>query len=267
MSNLIKKYPALSLFILAMILGAVPIALVTFGLLPPVFTQLGALSAGIAGIILASVEGGKNGFRELLGRVLIWRVGIGWWLFALLFPVIPSAGALYLSRLFGGPEVDWKGLSPLYNVISAIFVLFILAGLGEEFGWRGFAIPRLQTRYNALVTSLIIGFFHSLWHIPLFFIEGSFQYTMANEIGLIPAVLGYSVFVIAFAVQLSWIFNNTKGSILLVALYHGSINAWNGYINIYRGGSMGGIYAYIVLMVIVSIVIVLIYGVKNLTRK
>jgi hypothetical protein len=264
MSNLVKKYPALSLFILALIFGVAPMAPVVAGLLPPAFYQLGALSASAAGIILAAVEGRKGGVRELLGRVLIWRVGIGWWLFALLFPAIPAAGSQYLSSLFGGPSVDWSGVGPLYSIIPLLLFLIVFAGLGEEFGWRGFAIPRLQTRYNALRTSLIIGAFHSLWHIPLFFVKGVMQHSMAQEAGLIPAFLGYAVFVIAFSVQLTWIFNNTKGSVLLAAVFHGAVNAWNGYIDIYRG-HMAGVYAYMALMAAVAIVVVLIYGMKSLS--
>jgi hypothetical protein len=89
-------------------------------LLPAEASQLGALSASLAGIILAAVEGRKGGVRELLGRSLIWRVGIQWWAFVLLFPIIPSVAALYLFNLFGGPAVDWSGLKPLSSVVPMI---------------------------------------------------------------------------------------------------------------------------------------------------
>ncbi|MEW6229479.1 MAG: CPBP family intramembrane glutamic endopeptidase [Bacillota bacterium] len=138
-------------------------------------------------------------------------------------------------------------------------------GAQESEGWRGFAIPRLQTRYNALLTSLIIGALHSIWHIPLLFVKGVIQHTLAQEVGFIPAFLGYAVFVIALAVQLTWVFNNTKGSVLLAAVFHGALNTWNGYIDIYRG-HMGGIYAYTALTAVVSIVVVIIFGVENLSR-
>jgi hypothetical protein len=94
------------MFVLAVILGAAPIAAVATGLLPEGFSQLGALSASLAGIVVAAVEGRKGGVRELLGRFLIWRVGIQWWAFALLFPVIASTAALCLFSLFAGPTVD-----------------------------------------------------------------------------------------------------------------------------------------------------------------
>src|SRR5436190_12035594 len=173
MSAIVRKYPALSLFVLAFILGNAPSLAVAAGLLPTGATQLGALSASTAGIILAAIEGRKGGVRELLGRFLIWRVGIQWWAFSLLFMIIPAVAALYLFNLFGGPAVDWSGLDPLYSVIPSIIILIIFAGMGEEFGWRGFALPRLQARHNALVSSLIIWALCAMWDIPLYFIKGT----------------------------------------------------------------------------------------------
>ena len=105
MSTIVRRYPAVSLLVLAMIFGVAPLAAVNAGLLPEGADQLGALSASLAGIVLAAVEGRKGGVRELLGRFLIWRVGIQWWAFALLFGLIPAVASLYLFNLFGGPAV------------------------------------------------------------------------------------------------------------------------------------------------------------------
>jgi CAAX protease family protein len=265
MSTLVRRYPALSLLVLALIFGVAPLVAVNAGLLPQGAKQLAAFSASLAGIVLAVVEGRKGGVRELLGRFLIWRVGLRWWAFALLFGVITAVAALYLFNLFGGPAVDWSGLKPLSSVVPMIIVLTILAGMGEEFGWRGFALPRLQARHNALVSSLIIGLVWGIWHIPLFLTQGTIQYKWQLEAGMIPAVLGYTVFCIAWSIQYTWVFNNTKGSVLLAAVVHGAVNAWNGYIDVYRG-HFGGIVAYAVVSVIVSIIIVLLAGATNLSR-
>jgi membrane protease YdiL (CAAX protease family) len=267
MSAFVKKYPVLSMFVLALVFGAAPLAAVVTGLLPQGFSQLGALSASLAGIVVAAVEGRKGGVRELLGRFLIWRVGIQWWAFALLFTVIPAVAALYLFSLFGGPTVDWSGLGPLYSVVPMILMLTVFAGMGEEFGWRGFAMPRLQARYNALVSSLIIGVLWGLWHIPLFLVEGTTQYEWRLDAGLIPAVLMYTVFVTAWSIQYTWVFNNTKGSVLLAAVLHGAGNAWiGGYIDVYRG-YFGGVVTFMVVSVVVSIIIVLVAGPANLSRR
>ena len=265
MSAIIRKYPALSLLVLAMILGVAPLVAVNAGLLPDGADQLGALSASLAGIILAAVEGRKGGVRELLRRFLIWRVGIRWWAFALLFGVIPAVAGLYVFNLFGGPAVDWSGLKPLANLVPLFVILMVLAGMGEEFGWRGFALPRVQARHTALMSSLIVGVIWAVWHIPLFMTQGTIQSRWRAEVGMIPAVLGYSVFVIAWSIQYTWVFNNTRGSVLLAAVMHGAVNAWNGYIDVYRG-YFGGVVAYMAVSVIVSIIIVVRAGPTNFSR-
>jgi membrane protease YdiL (CAAX protease family) len=266
MSAIVRKYPAVSLVVLAMIFGVAPLVAVNAGLLPEGADQISALSASLAGIVLAAVEGRKGGVRELLGRFLIWRVGVQWWAFALLFTIIPSVAALYLFNLFGGPAVDWSGLQPLPSVVPMIIMLTIFAGMGEEFGWRGFALPRLQARYSALVSSLIIGVLWGIWHIPLFLTEGTTQSKWLSEAGWIPAVLGYTVYCMAWSIQYTWVFNNTKGSVLLAAVMHGAGNAWiGGYIDVYRG-HFGGVLAFTAVSVIVSIIIVLLAGPANLSR-
>ena len=265
MSAFVKKYPTISFFVLSMIFGTAVSLTVATGLLPPVAAQLGAISSSLAAIILVVVEGRKGGLRELLGRFLIWRVGIQWWAFALLFTIIPSVAALYLFDLLGGPPVDWSGLPPLYTVVPTFIILTVAAGIGEEFGWRGFLLPRLQTRHNALISSLIVGVIWAIWHIPLFFIKGTGQYDIQSQGGLLPAILGYSIFVIFSSIQFTWVFNNTKGSVLLAAVMHGASNAWGGYIDVFRG-HFGGILTFVVVSVLVSIIIVLMAGPTNLSR-
>lgn len=264
MSTIVRKYPALSLFVLALIFGVAPLVAINAGLLPDEADQLGAFSSSLAAIVLVAIEGRKGGVRELLGRFLIGRVGIRWWAYAVLFGAIPAVAALYLFNLFDGPAVTWDGLKPLSSIVPMIIVLTVLAGMGEEFGWRGFAMPRLQARYNALVSSLIIGLLWGIWHTPLFLTEGTIQSKWLAEVGWISAV-GYTIFCMSWSIQYTWVFNNTKGSVLLAAVIHGAVNAWNGYINVYRG-NFGNIAAYMALSVIFSIIIVITAGPAHLSR-
>jgi membrane protease YdiL (CAAX protease family) len=265
MSTFVKKYPAISLLVLAMAFGFAPALAVGKGLLSPAWAQLGALSASLAAIVLVLVEGRKGGLRELLSRALIWRVGIRWWIFAMFYVIVPSVAALYLYQPLGGPAVDWSGLQPLYQVVPMFIFLTLAAGIGEEFGWRGFLLPRLQARHNALVSGLIVGVVWAAWHVPMFFIEGTSQYEQGLAGGLLPAILAYAVFVIVQSVQFTWLFNNTRGSVLLAAVFHGASNAWAGYIDVYRG-HFGGILTFMAVSVLVSIVIVLIAGPEDLSR-
>lgn len=267
MSAFVKKHPALSFFVLAVVLGATPLALADAGLIPIKFTQLGALSSSLAGVVLAAVAGGKGGVRELLRRGLVWRVGFGWWGFALLFTAVLAPATLWLGSLVGGVQVDWGALGPIWRVVPMLFVLILLAGVGEEFGWRGFLVPRLQARHNALMSSLMIGVLHSLWHVPLFLVDGTAQSQWAQDVGLLPAFLGYSVFVTAWAIQHTWVFNNTKGSVLLVAVVHGAGNAWiGGYFDVHGQSGMVGATCLTILMSIVSVAIVVIAGPTHLSR-
>lgn len=265
MAVLVKKYPALSLFVLAMIFGLAPVLAVAAGLLPPPWIQLGALSSSLAAIVLVLVEGRTGGLRELLRRALIWRVGIQWWILALFYAIVPSVAALYLYQLLGGPAVEWSGLQPLYTVVPMFLFLTLAAGIGEEFGWRGFLLPRLQTRHSALVSSLIVGVAWAAWHVPMFFIEGTSQYEQGLAGGRLPAILGYAALVIASSVQFTWLFNNTKGSVLMAAVFHGASNAWGGYIDVYRG-HFNGILVFMAVSVLITGVIVLLAGAKDLSR-
>ena len=266
MSDFVRRHPALALFLLATSFGGLLVAPVVAGLAPPAFTQLGALSASAAGIILAAIEGGRGAVRELLRRVLIWRVGLGWWAFVLFFPLVPAVTALWLAPQFGLARVDWSTLGPWYELIPPLVILTVFAGLGEEFGWRGFAVPRLRRRHTALITSLIIGGFHAAWHLPLFLVKGERYHGLAQQLGFLPAFLGYAILVLALTVQITWIFINTRGSVLLVAVYHGATNAWNGYLDIERG-QLVGVYAYLALMAVISTVIVLIAGPATFARQ
>ncbi|KAA0257282.1 MAG: CPBP family intramembrane metalloprotease [Chloroflexi bacterium] len=265
MSTIVKKYPAISLLVLAMILGFAPALAVAAGLLPPAWIQLGALSSSVAAVVLVLIEGRKGGLRELLSRALIWRVGIRWWIFALFFMIVPSVAALYVYHLLGGPSVDWSGLQPLYQIVPAFVFLTLAAGIGEEFGWRGFLLPRLQSRHNALVSGLIVGVAWATWHVPLFFIEGTNQYEQRLANGMLPAILGYAMFVIVQSVQFTWLFNNTKGSVLLAAVFHGASNAWAGYLGM-GNVPFGGILTLAGLSVLITAVVVPLAGAENLSR-
>jgi membrane protease YdiL (CAAX protease family) len=253
------------MLVLAMIFGFAPALAVDVGLLPSRWIQLGALSSSLAAIVLVLIEGRKGCLRELLSRALIWRVGIQWWIFALFFMIVPSVASLYLYHLLGGPAVDWSGLQPLYKIVPMFIFLTIAAGIGEEFGWRGFLLPRLQARHNALVSGLIVGVAWATWHVPLFFIKGTSQYEQQLDGGLLPAILGYAVFVIVQSVQFTWLFNNTKGSVLLAAVFHGASNAWAGYLGM-GNVPFGGILTLAGLSVLITAVIVPLAGATNLSR-
>jgi hypothetical protein len=264
----IKKYPAIALFLLASALAVLPMSLVWLGVLPAWFSQLGALSASAAGIILAAVESGRVGVSELARRGLIWRVQIRWWIFAIVFTGIISLLTLMVSNWTSVEKASLAGAVPWYEIFSMAIVLTLFAGLGEEYGWRGYLVPRLQARHTALVTGLIIGAFHTLWHLPMFFMPSQSQYEWAQRIGLVPAFLAYMVCVTAWAIQMIWVFNNTRGSVLLSAVIHGFGNMWmGGFFDLHTRAGIKGSLILTALMVIASAIIVVATGPTNFSRK
>ncbi|MCK4899830.1 MAG: CPBP family intramembrane metalloprotease, partial [Anaerolineales bacterium] len=229
---------------------------------------IAAYSASLAGIILTAIVSGKAGLREMFRRLLIWRAGTGWWGFALFAFALLYLGGLVLAALFSGSTLNLNLTQPLYMFIPLFIMKFFLdAGLGEELGWRGFLLPRLQARHNALVSSFIVGIVWGLWHLPLFMLEGmSPTYEFGQAIGVVPALLVYTIFiVIPYAILFTWMYNNTKGSLLLVFVFHAS-QAW---FELFRDPDnlFGPYLGFAAILSVTAIVVVLTSGAKNLSRK
>jgi uncharacterized protein len=171
--------------------------------------------SGVA-IILTAVMRGKAGTRQLLGRLLIWRVSPWWYLMLLVPTALILISITAVAVLYGGPTAALSG-SVVAAVITVAFMTFPGSALGEEIGWRGFALPRLQYRRTALTASLILATLHALWHLPLWFMGDP-----DNQLTLYPA---FAIQVVAVAVIYTWLYNGTKGSLLLAVLFHTALNA------------------------------------------
>jgi membrane protease YdiL (CAAX protease family) len=240
-------------------------------LVPFIIIFVAAFSASLAGIIITGVISGWAGVKALLGRFLIWRFGIGWWLAALLLPALATLGSVLLSSLFGGRPLNTSQLQPLYTLIPLLLMKVIQAGVGEEFGWRGFALPRLQSRHNALVASIIVGVMHGLWHWPLYCVEPMTQYYEQVAWGFFPALLIDTVMVTLWSIMYTWLYNNTKGSVLIAAFFHGVVPTWMTYLAATSawGGEidMGPFVWYIGVFAVINIIIIATYGPAHLSRK
>jgi membrane protease YdiL (CAAX protease family) len=178
----------------------------------------------ISAFIVTGLIGGTSGIRELVGRMVRWRVGI-WWIFIALFSLV----VLYLiaTLIMRG----WSGVWPNFNQFGGTleiaglgwlggWIFHILTfGFGEETGWRGFALPRLQRGRSALSATLILWVFWALWHLPMFFYKESYMSMSA------PMILLFLLGMLAGSIVLTWLYNSTTGSILMVALWHGTYNA------------------------------------------
>jgi len=168
---------------------------------------------------VTAITSGKAGVGLLLRRCVQWRVGIGWYLIAI-FGFIP----IYLVgySVFLGVNLPLALLAKWTLIFTMFFPLavFIIltASFAEELGWRGFALPRLQQRYGPVRGTIILGTLHGLWHLPAFFTMSLGPFSLTNY-------AGFLIVAIATTFLYTWIFNHTKGSVLIATLTHGFSDA------------------------------------------
>jgi membrane protease YdiL (CAAX protease family) len=261
-----------------MILGAGVVGLVVSAILPSRLALASVLSSSIAGIIVTGAVDGRAGLKLMFSRLLIWRVGFGYWIFAILFiaPVI-LVGSM-LNPLFGGDAIGFDRFEPAFPLLPTFIAFFFVAGIGQELGWTGFLLPRLQARHNALISSIVRAALAAIWHFPALFFSILHHPAMADfpyagwisQRGFLVALAVMALmFQIPWSVLQSWIFNNTKGSLLLVALLHGS-EIWVAYLMASTRidpNDINNYWGYGAIMVLTAIIIVLMTGSQHLSRK
>lgn len=178
----------------------------------------------------------------------------------LLMPAITFA-SLAAFRLTGGsfPELPLIN-NPLLIVYWFFYMLLLSGPLQEEFGWRGFALDRLQSRYSALSSSLILGFIWSIWHFPLNFTTGvGPQYSLILQL-----LIGTIVTITATSVLFTWIYNNTGKSILAAILFHTSLNLST--FKLFPVFENDSIRFYLIFVVAAAVIITAIWGKQTLTE-
>lgn len=276
--SFVQKYPIVSFYILALALGAGTVYLVVRGVLPAGLALAAALSASIAGIIMTVVEDGRAGLKLMLSRLLIWRVGIGYWLFAILFLVPAILIGSVVNPLLNGDPISFSNMKPAFEILPMFISFFIVAGLGQELGWTGFLMPRLQVRFSALTSCVIRAILGVIWHLPLFLYSrfqlpalADFPYSgwIAQKGFLVAIVTLILMFLLPWSIFYSWIFNNTRGSLLLVAILHGS-EIWVAYWMLSTGinpNNLDNYWGYGAVMVLIAIILIIMTGSQNLSRK
>jgi uncharacterized protein len=180
------------------------------------------LGPTISALIMTATTEGRVGIRRLLRRCVLWRVGLRWYLFAFIgVPLVMALGAIIVL----GGLASFQFLGPGYVLTNlALFIPIAIQGgpLFEEIGWRGFALPRLQRLQGPLVGSLILGLLWGLWHLPEFMVPDWAATSGGSDL---LAIVKFVLFAIASAIVLTWVFNNTKGSVLMAILVHTAIDA------------------------------------------
>ena len=257
--SLVRRYPVTAFFVLACALSWWPWILYSVGLSPTPIVGVGPFLAAL--LVLALTEG-KSGVMGLLRRMVRWRVGLQWYAVALLLPIVVILAAAALNVFLLGAQrtssvADLGGWSSFLLLFLLSLLIPGLAGTWEEPGFRGYALPRLQFRYSALIASLILGVLWAFWHLP---------FVVTGEQIWIDAIL----FIIEWSIVYTWLFNNAKGSVLIVMLFHAMNNTFSSAFEsqMFSGAdSVNQAWLRLALWGVVAIVLVVVYGSHHLSRK
>jgi membrane protease YdiL (CAAX protease family) len=208
-SSKINRHPIVTFFVLAYTFSWLPWVLGT--LLPAIrpFVLYPFFSAGplLAALIVIPITQGRAGLRAWTVSLLKWRVGWYWYAVAIGIPLIVGLGAAMLNAGFGAPFQ--LGQLSLWSMLQVFFLRLINPGdgpLGEEPGWRGYALPALQAKRSPLAAALVIGLLAAGWHLPIIFVGAASPFEL-----LAPFSLG---------IVSSWVYNRTGGSTLLSLILH-----------------------------------------------
>ncbi len=231
-----------------------------------ILAMLGLLGPLIGGLVGTYSTYGKQGRRDFWRRVIdVRRIPGRWYAVIFLFTPVLFVISVALDLLSGGAGGYWEEPAlkmienPLYFFPFALSIF--LVGPMEEFGWRGYALNRLQEeRWNALNSGLIVGVFWSLWHLPLFFMEGTYQHNLGA--GSLPFWM-FMVGIVPLSIVFTWIFNNTGRSTLGAMLFHFAVNFTG---QCYEFTDLGEIYSY-VLWIAGAIAVVAIWGSGTMSKR
>lgn len=183
------------------------------------FMLAGGLGPSLAALAVVAYMSGAAGLRRWLVSCVQWRIGGRRFLLAIFLPAALMGLAALIHRAGGGtlpssPAAGHIGMA----VVNVVLIFFIGGPLGEEFGWRGYALPALQARWGWRMASLLLGLVWAVWHLPLFYSAGTVQSQLS--------VGWYALSLVASSVVFAWLFNRSQGSLLPVLLLHTSVNAW-----------------------------------------
>ena len=257
----LKRHPLIVFFVLAFVFPwliwgttiAQSTGFLTFHLPQSLAFWIGL---NLATYLAAAITGGMPAIKDLLNRLIRWRVHPVWYIAAVTLTGMLSFIAIGIHLLIGGAHQVGELLT-LKNLVPSLLFQIFFFWLTEETAWRGFALPRLQAKYSAMNASLILGVLWGLWHIPLLFIPGSFQSTVP--------FIGFVLSAIATSVLITWLFNHSRGSVLVAAVFHGATDATIAYSSVMTG-DLRLFWIFIVVQWVAVAVIYLTQGPLHLSR-
>ena len=193
---------------------------------PIVLIVLGSFAPTITALFLTWRYAGGTELRRLLGRAFIWRVSPIWYVLAIFGPALVMLLATGGLVLLGGTAPNYVPFGVRWLLVPVNLVLVFLIGgpLGEEFGWRGLALPALEKRFSPPWASLLLGLIWAAWHLPLFFISASAQHGLPFWL--------YALLTLPLTILITWVYHGSGDSLFLVMLFHAAVNTWSGPLQI-----------------------------------
>jgi membrane protease YdiL (CAAX protease family) len=240
--RLIQRHPLVAYFVIAFAGSWIPflpllLARNGFGFLPltlpgwtvndlipglPLSTTIFAFTGPtLAAFIVTAATSGKAGLRQLLRQIVQWRVGVGWYLLALLgYPLLYVGCGIITLGVASLPTLlaQW---SLLFTIYLPYTVADLISTMGEEIGWVGYALPTLQQRMAPWLSAVTLGVLWALWHLPAYFVTG-----MLGPFTIVGFAI-FIVFAVGTRITWTWIFNKATGSVIIIALLHASSNGAN----------------------------------------
>ncbi len=226
---------------------------------------LGGLGPAIAGITLTYLSADPQNRRDYWRRIIeIQRIGARWYAVILLAVPLFTGMAALMDIVLGGRGGGLDTAAGLVNrplaVIFYVPLILLFGPLPEELGWRGYVLDHLQTRWNAVASSLILGAVWAVWHLPQFFVRGTYQHGLgAGSLSFWRFMLELPVISILY----TWIYNNTRRSTLSAILLHFMVNFTGQLVTLTARAE----WLLFFLWIIAALTVTLVWGPRTLVRN
>lgn len=212
MTTFIKRHPLATFFAISYVtfFGGFALLAAFPGAIPEALWFLFIWGTALGALFVVAMTEGWAGVKTWAGRIARWRIGLIWYVVALCLTPLMRLAAFGLNLALGAPVPPAEAWGGWAEVPGAFIFIFLTIGIGEELGFRGYALPKLMERYSPLVAALILGALRVIWHVPLFLAGDSLWVVLM-------VLFGDVIF--------AWVFVNTRGSVLLAILLHSAFNA------------------------------------------
>jgi membrane protease YdiL (CAAX protease family) len=180
----------------------------------------------IAALIMMYVFADKAFRADFRRRIFdLGRINRRYLPFVLFFLPLAMVISIIISIAFGQP-IEQLRFAEEFKVFEGeailSMIILVLVPVMEELGWRGYGVDSLASKFYLFGTSIIFGVLWSIWHLPVFFIKGSYQSTLLEQSPLF--ALNFFVGIIPLAIIMNYLYYKNQRSIALIALFHVTAN-------------------------------------------